>query len=70
MDKDRITNAAKRAKDTVKGCVGRFIHTVKMEVARKAERAAGAARNAAGGAKDAARRGPWRRALAARQHVG
>jgi uncharacterized protein YjbJ (UPF0337 family) len=54
----------------VKGCVGRFIHTVKMEAAGKAERAAGAARNAAGGAKDAARRGPRRRALAARQHVG
>jgi uncharacterized protein YjbJ (UPF0337 family) len=59
MDKDRITGAAKRAKDAkgakgaVKESVGRLIHAVKMKTAGTAERVAGAA----GGAKDAARGG-------------
>jgi uncharacterized protein YjbJ (UPF0337 family) len=53
MDKNRITGAAKRAKGALKESLGRLTRNPKMEAEGKAERTAGAVRNAAGSAKDA-----------------
>jgi uncharacterized protein YjbJ (UPF0337 family) len=55
MDKDRVVGAAHRVKGAVKETVGKITGDAKTQVEGAAEKRAGKAQNAVGGAKDAVR---------------
>ena len=55
MDKDRIKGAAQQAKGAVKKGVGELTGDTKTQAEGHADKVAGKARSAAGGAKDAVR---------------
>ena len=55
MDKDRIAGAAHQAKGAVKEGVGKMVGDTKTQAEGAAEKVAGKAQSAVGGAKDAAR---------------
>ena len=56
MDKNRVSGAAKQAKGSVKEVAGKMTGDTKLKAEGKAEKGAGKVQNAAGGAKDAAKR--------------
>ena len=53
MDKDRMKGAAKNTTGKMKEAAGKMTGDTKMQAEGKMDRAAGKARNAIGGAKDA-----------------
>jgi uncharacterized protein YjbJ (UPF0337 family) len=55
MDKDRIKGSAQQAKGAVKVAAGKMTGDSKLQAEGQADKAAGATRNAVGGAKDAVR---------------
>ena len=55
MDKDRVVGAAHRAKGSVKETIGKVTGDTKTQIEGAAEKTAGKAQNAVGGAKDAVR---------------
>ena len=55
MDKDRVEGAGQQAKGAVKEAFGKVTGDTKTEAEGKADKTAGKAQNAVGGAKDAAR---------------
>ncbi len=55
MDKDRIEGVEKKVKGSVKEAVGKVTGDSKTQAEGKAEKTAGRAQNAVGGAKDSAR---------------
>lgn len=55
MDKDRIEGAAKQAKGAIKQAAGKITGDTKLQAEGAADKLAGKAQNALGGAKDAIR---------------
>ena len=55
MDKDRVEGVGQQAKGAVKEAFGKVTGDTKTEAEGKADKTAGKAQNAVGGAKDAAR---------------
>lgn len=55
MDKDRIEGSATQVKGAIKEGVGKLTGDTKTEAEGKADKVAGKAKSALGGAKDAAR---------------
>ena len=55
MDKDRVAGSAKQAKGSVKEAIGKVTGDSKTQAEGVAERTAGQAQNALGGAKDTVR---------------
>ena len=55
MDKDRIAGIAKETKGSVKETIGKVTGDTKIQAEGAAEKTAGQAQNAVGGAKDAVR---------------
>ena len=55
MDKERIKGAAQKAGGAIKEAAGKATGDAKLQSEGKADKVAGAARNAVGGAKDAVR---------------
>ena len=55
MDKDRVAGAANQAKGAVKETLGNLTGDAKLKAEGQADKMAGKAQNAVGGAKDAVR---------------
>ena len=55
MDNDRVAGIGKKVSGSVKEAIGTVTGDAKLQVEGKAEKAAGTAQNAVGGAKDTVR---------------